>query len=754
MTEPLRVGINGFGRIGRLALRAGWDRDDMSFVHVNELHGDATTCAHLLEFDSVHGRWARRIQALDDGLAIDDIPIGLSRAGEPDGVAWRERGVDVVLECTGRFRTEATLAPYFDRGVSRVVVAAPVPDDGALNVVLGVNDDRFDTMRHRIVTAASCTTNCLAPIVKVLHEGIGIRHGSITTLHDLTNTQTVLDAPHRDLRRARAASLSLIPTTTGSATAIGLIFPELEGRLDGLAVRVPLANASLTDCVFEVGRADRGRGQRAAARGGGGAPRGHPRLRGAAARVGRLPGRPALGDRGRALDEGRRRDTGQGARLVRQRVGLCQPARRAGCARRGCDGMSTRAVDARGDRRNYAIVTGAYWADTVTDGAIRTLVLFYFYERGYSPFEVASLFLFYELFGVITNLVGGWLAARLGLKTTLVTGLAVQVAALLMLGLAPSAWLIAPFVMASQALSGIAKDLTKMSSKSAVRLVVPAGANDTLFRWVAMLTGSKNALKGVGFFLGGLLLTLIGFRASQLVLASVVSIALVLVLATMRGTLGTPDRKARFGQMFSNDRAVNVLAAARVLLFASRDVWFVVGLPVFLEAEQGWSFWQTGAFLAVWVIGYGVVQASAPRLLQRVRARGDSEPTGRTAMTLAFALALFPAAIALGLSANLDPTATVVLGLIAFGVAFALNSAVHSYLILRYAHGDRVAMNVGFYYTANALGRLGGTILSGLLYQWRGLDACLWVSVAFVLGAGALSLLLPRVAPSAAPAVI
>ncbi len=403
----------------------------------------------------------------------------------------------------------------------------------------------------------------------------------------------------------------------------------------------------------------------------------------------------------------------------------------------------------RGDLRNYAIVTGAYWADTVTDGAIRTLVLFYFYDRGYSPFEVASLFLFYELFGVVTNLVGGWLAARLGLKAILVMGLSVQISALAMLAFAPSPWLVAPYVMASQALSGIAKDLTKMSSKSAVKLVVPEGSNDTLFRWVAILTGSKNALKGVGFFLGGLLLTLVGFRTSQLLLAALVLVALVLVLTRMRGTLGRPDSKARFAQMFSNSRAVNVLAAARILLFASRDVWFVVGLPVYLESEQGWSFWQTGAFLAVWVIGYGGVQAAAPGLLRRRAGRhGDGEPNGRTATTLAFVLAAFPAAIAIALEANVDPTLIVVVGLIAFGISFALNSAVHSFLILRYAAGDRVAMNVGFYYMANAGGRLAGTLLSGLLYQWQGLPACLWASVLFELGAGALSLLLPRSATS------
>ncbi len=401
----------------------------------------------------------------------------------------------------------------------------------------------------------------------------------------------------------------------------------------------------------------------------------------------------------------------------------------------------------QGDLRNYALVTGAYWADTVTDGAIRVLVLFSFYDRGYSPFAVASLFLFYEFFGIVTNLVGGFLATRFGLKTTLVMGLGTQTLALLSLALVPAGWLVVPYVMAAQALSGIAKDLTKLSSKSAVKLVVPEGASDTLFRWVAILTGSKNALKGVGFFLGGLLLTVIGFQPALLVLAALVVTALAVVLTMMRGTLGAPNRTARFAQMFSHHRAVNVLAAARILLFASRDVWFVIGLPVFLRTEQGWSFWQVGAFLAIWVIGYGAVQASSPALLRR---RLAGEPTGRTAAALAFVLAAFPAAIAVALAANIDASLVVVLGLIAFGVVFALNSAVHSFLILHYAEGSKVAMNVGFYYMANAVGRLAGTVLSGLLYQWQGLEACLGAAAILVLGAGALSLLLPvhRTAPA------
>ena len=395
----------------------------------------------------------------------------------------------------------------------------------------------------------------------------------------------------------------------------------------------------------------------------------------------------------------------------------------------------------RGDLRNYAVVTGAYWADTIADGAIRVLVLFYFYELGYSPFAVASLFLFYEVFGIVTNLVGGFVAARLGLKTTLIAGLGTQILALAMLALVPESWLVVAYVMVAQALSGIAKDLTKMSSKSAVKLVVPEGQAGALYRWVAILTGSKNALKGVGFFLGGLLLSTVGFQPALLILAGLVVAALVGTLALMRGDLGRPNPKARFAQMFSNTRAVNVLAAARIFLFASRDVWFVVGVPVFLRTELGWTFWQVGTFLAVWVIGYGIVQASAPRF---IRGRGEgADPDGGTATWLAFALAAFPAGIAIALAADADAGVVLVGGLIVFGIVFAANSAVHSFLILAYAEGDKVAMNVGFYYMANAAGRLAGTVLSGALYQWQGLEACLWASVAFVLAAGALSRLLP-----------
>lgn len=248
-----RIGINGFGRMGRLALRAAWGWPDFELVHINEVKGGSEVGAHLLTFDSVHGRWNQSVVATKDAIVIAGKEVPFTGFSSPAEVPWKEHGVEIVLECTGKFRTPALLAPYFASGVKKVIVAAPVKEE-ALNVVMGVNDHLYDPAKHHLLTAASCTTNCLAPVVKVIQEGIGIRHGIITTIHDLTNTQTVVDAPHKDLRRARASSLSLIPTSTGSATAISLIYPELKGKLSGLAVRVPLLNASLTDCVFEVSR--------------------------------------------------------------------------------------------------------------------------------------------------------------------------------------------------------------------------------------------------------------------------------------------------------------------------------------------------------------------------------------------------------------------------------------------------------------------------------------------------------------------
>ena len=249
----LKIGINGFGRIGRLALRAAWDWPDLEFVQINDPAGDAATHAHLLNFDSVHGRWQHEASSNGNCIVIAGKRIQVTANKAIADTDWS--GCDLVIEASGKMKTVAVLQGYLDQGVKRVVVSAPVKEAGALNVVMGVNDALFDPAQHRIVTAASCTTNCLAPVVKVIHEHLGIRHGSITTIHDLTNTQSILDQPHKDLRRARASGMSLIPTTTGSATAIAEIFPELRGKLNGHAVRVPLANASLTDCVFEVERA-------------------------------------------------------------------------------------------------------------------------------------------------------------------------------------------------------------------------------------------------------------------------------------------------------------------------------------------------------------------------------------------------------------------------------------------------------------------------------------------------------------------
>jgi MFS family permease len=403
--------------------------------------------------------------------------------------------------------------------------------------------------------------------------------------------------------------------------------------------------------------------------------------------------------------------------------------------------------------RNYAIVTLAYWADTLADGAIRMLVLFYFYQLGYTTFQVASLFLFYELFGIITNLCGGYLATRFGLKSTLYMGLGTQICALIMLAVMPAGLLTVAYVMASQALSGIAKDLTKMSSKSAVKIVAGEGEG-RLYRWVALLTGSKNALKGVGFFIGSLLLSLIGFQASVWSIAAVVALALVIALIFLRGDLGKANKKTKIHHIISRNRRVNLLSFARMFLFGARDVWFVVALPVFLSSVLGWEFWQAGGFMALWIIGYGAVQATAPIIM-----RSKADPTGRTATWLAISLVIIAAGIATALYLQIDPTAVVVTGLILFGIIFALNSAVHSFLILAYTDRDKVALNVGIYYMANACGRLAGTILSGWLYQIGvnhssngGLILCLLASAALLAVTFGISFSLPRKRQAATPA--
>ena len=387
------------------------------------------------------------------------------------------------------------------------------------------------------------------------------------------------------------------------------------------------------------------------------------------------------------------------------------------------------------DRRNFAIVTAAYWGFTLTDGALRMLVLLHFHKMGYTPVQLAFLFLLYEFCGILTNLFGGWIGSRVGLKRTLFAGLATQIVALLMLSFFQPAWAISlsvAYVMAAQALSGIAKDLTKMSSKSAVKLLA---GKAQLFRWVAVLTGSKNALKGVGFLVGSVLLGWIGFAASLWVMAGGLGLVLVAGLIWLQGDIGKSKEKTTFSQLFSKSPEINVLSAARLFLFASRDIWFVVGLPVFLKSTLGWSFAGVGLFMAAWVIGYGIAQACAPGFV-----RGSAG----SALVWGGVLALVMAGIAAAVQFDFYVTASILGGLGVFGVVFAVNSAVHSFLILEYTDEDQVALNVGFYYMANAGGRLVGTLLSGLLFVAGGLGACLWASAVFVAVATVLTLRLPR----------
>ena len=395
--------------------------------------------------------------------------------------------------------------------------------------------------------------------------------------------------------------------------------------------------------------------------------------------------------------------------------------------------------------RNYLLVTLAYWGFTLTDGALRMLVLLHFHRLGYSPINLAFLFLLYELFGIVTNLVGGWLGARLGLRVTLFAGLALQVIALAMLTQLNPDWtpaIVVAFVMASQALSGIAKDLTKMSAKSAIKTLVPDDRQGLLFRWVALLTGSKNALKGLGFFLGGFLLSTFGFAGALWGMAGGLVVILLLSAVSLPKDVGRAKEKPLFSSILSHTREINILSAARFFLFGSRDAWFVVGLPIFLYASLGWTFTQVGGYMAFWVMGYGAVQALSPQLLSLGLKKGAA-PTGKHAMGWAFVLFPIPALIALAVGYNIHPSVAVLGGLILFGVVFAVNSAVHSYLIVAYAQGDRVAMNVGFYYMSNAGGRLLGTLLSGVVFQWYGLVGCLWTSALLILASGVIARWLP-----------
>jgi len=393
--------------------------------------------------------------------------------------------------------------------------------------------------------------------------------------------------------------------------------------------------------------------------------------------------------------------------------------------------------------RSYALVTGAYWGFTITDGALRMLVVLHFYQLGYSSISIAFLFLFYEFFGIVTNLFGGWIAARSGVKVTLFGGLFLQILALLMLAILGPRWpasLSVAYVMAAQALSGIAKDLTKMSAKSAIKVIVPDGADGALFKWVARLTGSKNTLKGVGFFVGGALLAVFGFVGALVGMAVALVVVLFATAASLSGDLGRSKKKIKLTSILSKSPEINRLSAARLFLFAARDVWFVVGLPVFLS-QLGWSFYAVGAFLAIWVIGYGFIQATVPEILRGL-GRGDTVDGG-AARLWAFALLGVPIGLATALRLDVNPGLALTVGLAVFGVIFAINSAVHSYLVLAYTDEDSVALDVGFYYMANAGGRLLGTLLSGIVFQIAGFQGCLWGSTGLVLAA-VLSLRLPH----------
>lgn len=394
--------------------------------------------------------------------------------------------------------------------------------------------------------------------------------------------------------------------------------------------------------------------------------------------------------------------------------------------------------------RQYILVTFNYWAFTLTDGALRMLVVLYFYGLGYSPLSIALLFVFYELFGVITNLVGGWLGARLGLNRTMNMGLFLQICALAML-LVPTAWLSVPWVMAAQALSGIAKDLNKMSAKSAIKLLVPKDAQGQLYQWVALLTGSKNALKGAGFFLGGALLSAFGFKGAVLGMATALTLVWLFSLASLSKDMGKAKTKPKFTQVFSKSKAINYLSAARLFLFGSRDVWFVVALPVYLASSFGWEHVYVSGFIALWIVGYGLVQALAPKLSGT---KNNQAPSGQHALRWALLLCAVPFGIGLCLSLGIYPQQALIGGLMLFGALFAINSSLHSYLIVSYASDEGVSLDVGFYYMANAMGRLLGTILSGYLFQAYGLATCLYVSAAFIAITAIISLGLPKHHPS------
>ncbi len=390
--------------------------------------------------------------------------------------------------------------------------------------------------------------------------------------------------------------------------------------------------------------------------------------------------------------------------------------------------------------KQYLVITGNYWAFTLTDGALRMLVVLYFHQLGYSPISIAMLFLFYEIFGVVTNLVGGWLGARLGLNKTMNIGLAIQIIALAML-LAPSGFLTVAYVMVAQALSGIAKDLNKMSAKSSIKLLVSDGESSKLYKWIAILTGSKNTLKGIGFFLGGLLLTLLGFTGAIAVMTGVLVIVWLFSLIKLKQDLGKAKNKPKFKEIFSKSRAINLLSAARLFLFAARDVWFVVALPVFLAAEFGWQHSWVGGFIAAWIILYGFIQTIAPKITARF---SGQVPNGIDAAKWGTLLAFVPGVMAIAFANDVDAFWVIIVGLMVFAVLFAINSSLHSFLIVDMASKDGVSLDVGFYYMANACGRLLGTVLSGWMFQVYGLVACLMVSAIFIALAVIFAAMIPK----------
>ena len=389
--------------------------------------------------------------------------------------------------------------------------------------------------------------------------------------------------------------------------------------------------------------------------------------------------------------------------------------------------------------RDYAVITGNYWAFTLTDGALRMLVVLHFHSLGFTPIEIASLFLFYEFFGIVTNAVGGWLGARIGLNRTMQIGLLMQIGALSML-LVPEQMLTVLWVMMAQALSGIAKDLNKMSAKSSMKSIA-SEQHDGLYRIVAFLTGSKNALKGAGFFIGALLLSLFEFQGAVTVMVVMLTVVWVLSLLLLRQELGVMKNKPKFNQIFSKSSAVNWLSLARFFLFGARDIWFVIGLPVFLHRTLEWDFWQVGGYLASWIIIYGFIQAIAPLLTGK-----NKTPEAVRTQLLMFGglLALIPAGIAVALTYDFSVVYVVTVGLLLFALLFAMNSALHSYLIVHFARSDGASLDIGFYYMANAGGRLAGTVASGALFQVFGFDACLWLSALMIAFASITALSLPQ----------